>query len=90
MIATRPAVVETRLTVGHWEGDLINGANGTGNLATAVERCTRFTLVERTDSKEAEEVKQTICDLFEPLPKILGRVSLSTTARSLPATKRLR
>jgi len=69
MIATRPAEVETRLTVGHWEGDLINGANGTGNLATAVERCTRFTLVERTDSKEAEEVKQTICALFEPLPQ---------------------
>ena len=68
-IDTRPAEVETRLTIGHWEGDLINGANGTGNLATAVERCTRFTLVERTDSKEAEEVTETICAMFEPLPQ---------------------
>jgi IS30 family transposase len=68
MIGTRPAEVETRLTVGHWEGDLINGAHGTGNLATLVERNTRFTLVGRTDSKEAEEVTQEICDLFEPLP----------------------
>ena len=58
MIATRPAEVETRLTVGHWEGDLINGAHGTGNLATLVERTTRFSLVGRTDSKEAEEVTQ--------------------------------
>lgn len=68
MIATRPPEVETRQTVGHWEGDLINGAHGTGNLATLVERSTRFTLVGRTDSKEAEEVTHTICALFEALP----------------------
>ena len=69
MIDTRPAEVETRQTVGHWEGDLINGANGTGNLATLVERNTRFALVGRTDSKEAEEVTREICALFEPLPQ---------------------
>jgi transposase, IS30 family len=67
-IDTRPAEVETRLTVGHWEGDLINGANGTGNLTTLVERCSRFTLLGRTDSKEAEEVSRKICALFKTLP----------------------
>lgn len=71
MIGTRPAEVETRLTVGHWEGDLINGAPGTGNLATLVERCTRFTLVGRTASREAEEVTREICALFDPLPQQL-------------------
>ncbi len=67
-IDTRPAEVETRQTVGHWEGDLINGANGTGNLATLVERRSRCTLVGRTDSKEAEEVTRKICALFKTLP----------------------
>jgi IS30 family transposase len=67
-IDTRPAEVETRQTVGHWEGDLINGANGTGNLATLVERSSRFTLVGRTDSKEADEVTRKICALFKTLP----------------------
>jgi IS30 family transposase len=38
--------VETRRTVGHWEGDLINGAHETGNLITRVERNTRFTLAD--------------------------------------------
>ena len=76
MIGTRPAEVETRLSVGHWEGDLINGAHGTGNLATLVERTTRFGLFGRTDSKEAEEVTQEICDLFEPLPQ-KSRLSLT-------------
>jgi len=67
-IDTRPAEVETRQTIGHWEGDLINGANGTGNLATLVERSSRFTLVGRTDSKEADEVTLKICALFKTLP----------------------
>ena len=76
MIATRSAEVDTRQTVGHWEGDLINGAHATGNLATLVERCTRFTLVGRTNSKEAQEVTRVICALFKPLPK-KSRLSLT-------------
>lgn len=76
MIDTRPVEVETRQTVGHWEGDLINGAHGTGNLATLVERNTRFALVGRTDSKEAQEVTREICTLFGPLPH-KSRLSLT-------------
>ena len=67
-IDTRPAEVETRQTVGHWEGDLINGATTTGNRVTLVERNTRFMLIGRTDSKEADEVTSTIGTLFAPLP----------------------
>jgi IS30 family transposase len=69
MIDTRPAEVETRASVGHWEGDLINGAHETGNLVTLVERNTRFSLIGRTDSKEAEEVTGAVCALFAPLPQ---------------------
>ena len=69
MIDTRPVEVETRQAVGHWEGDLINGAHETGNLVTLVERNTRFTLIGRTDSKEADEVTRVICALFETLPQ---------------------
>jgi transposase, IS30 family len=68
MIDTRPVEVATRQTVGHWEGDLINGAHDTGNLVTLVERNTRFLLVGRTDSKEAEEVTREIQALFARLP----------------------
>ena len=76
MIATRPVEVETRKTVGHWEGDLINGVRTTGNLVTLAERSTRFTLVGRTDSKDAEEVMREICCLFKTLPQ---RARLSLT-----------
>ena len=69
LIDTRPAEVETRARVGHWEGDLLNGAHATGNLVTLVERKTRFTLIGRTASKEAEEVTGAICALFAALPQ---------------------
>jgi IS30 family transposase len=69
MIGTRPAEVETRQTIGHWEGDLINGARATGNLATLAERQTRFTLVGRTWSKETEEVTRELCALLKTLPR---------------------
>lgn len=69
MIDTRPAEVETRAVVGHWEGDLINGAAKTGNLVTAVERNTRFTLLGRTDTKEAGEVTPVLCAMFLQMPE---------------------
>ena len=75
-IDTRPAEVETRQTIGHWEGDLINGAPRTGNLVTLVERSTRFTLVGRTERKDAPEVARAILKLFSRLP---SRARLSLT-----------
>ena len=55
-IDERPANVENRARVGNWDGDLINGLHGTGNLVTAVERMTRFTLVGYAATKETDVV----------------------------------
>ena len=76
MIDTRPPEVETRSTVGHWEGDLIQGASKSGYLVTLVERRTRFTLVDRTMSKEAREVTRTICRMFNTISET-SRLSLT-------------
>lgn len=76
LIDTRPAEIETRESVGHWEGDLINGANKTGNLVTLVERNTRFALVDRTETKKAKEVTRSICRLFAKMPQS-SRLSLT-------------
>lgn len=75
-IADRPKEVETRTTLGHWEGDLINGAHGTGNLVTIVERRSRFTLVGKTETKQASEVLHEMRTLISGIPKSL-RCSLT-------------
>jgi IS30 family transposase len=76
MIDTRPPEVATRATVGHWEGDLIQGADKSGHLVTLVERRTRLTLVDRTISKDAREVASTICRMLGKMPEA-SRLSLT-------------
>ena len=76
MIDTRPPEIETRATVGHWEGDLICGLGKTGHLVTLVERNTRFTLIARTATKGVREVTRTICRLFGKMPSA-SRLSLT-------------
>ena len=44
-IHTRPAVVESRKQIGHWEGDLLLGAGRQDAIATLVERKTRHTIL---------------------------------------------
>lgn len=63
-IETRPPEVNLRTSVGHWEGDLVVGANATGYLVTLVERVTRFTLVGWSRTKEAGEVAAVIIGLL--------------------------
>ena len=57
-ISERPAEARERKRAGHWEGDLINGDGGGGHLASMIERCTRYTLLARVDSKDAAQVRE--------------------------------
>jgi IS30 family transposase len=57
-IANRPEVVEERLRLGDFEGDTVLGPPGTGGLATLVDRRSRFTIMLKIQSKNADHVQE--------------------------------
>jgi transposase, IS30 family len=74
MIDERPAEAEDRAVPGHWEGDLILGADGTSAIGTLVERSTRFVmLLHLPNDHRAETVRDAIVDTITTLPTALRR-----------------
>jgi len=55
-IANRPQVIEQRRRLGDFEGDTVLGPPGTGGLATVVDRKSRYTIVQKVSSKDADHV----------------------------------
>jgi len=68
-IRNRPACIERRLRLGDFEGDTVLGPAGTGGIVTLVCRRSRFTIITKIQSKDADHVhariKQRLKELAE-------------------------
>ncbi len=74
MIAERPAEADDRAVPGHWEGDLIMGANNNSAIGTLVERTTRFVmLLHLPGDHGAEAVRDAMTAKIATLPEALRR-----------------
>ena len=71
-IRERPAEVEDRAVPGHWEGDLLSGANNT-HIVTLVERHTRFVMLLKVPSKDTATVVAALGKHVRKLPQELRR-----------------
>ena len=73
-ISERPPEVADRAVPGHWEGDLIVGAESKSAIGTLVERTTRFVmLLHLPDDHGALAVQNAIVDKMTQLPEHLRR-----------------
>lgn len=66
-ISERPASVDDRAVPGHWEGDLIMGSNNS-QIATLVERHTRYVMMAKVNGKDTETVINALIKHAHKLP----------------------
>ena len=71
-IHERPPEVEDRAVPGHWEGDLLMGGNSS-QIATLVERHSRFVMLIKIDKKDTATVTKAIARKIRQLPAELRR-----------------
>ncbi|MEY8800949.1 IS30 family transposase [Leisingera sp. XS_AS12] len=66
-----PEHVKSRETFGEWEGDLMifERAQGNANVATLVERKTRFAVLFRNQDRSTTHLMNRLMDVMEPLPQ---------------------
>ena len=69
-ISERPATAEDRAVPGHWEGDLLCG-NRSSQIATIVERQTRYLMLVKVASKDAETFANALVKNARKLPQEL-------------------
>ena len=66
-ISERPATAEDRAVPGHWEGDLLFGSNNS-QIATLVERQSRYVMLAKVASKDTETVVNALIKHAQKLP----------------------
>jgi len=69
-ISERPASVEDRAVPGHWEGDLLCGTRNS-QIATLVERHSRYVMLVKLDGKDSETVIKALVKQAHKLPQEL-------------------
>ncbi|HBO3166665.1 TPA: IS30 family transposase [Pseudomonas aeruginosa] len=86
-ISERPACVEDRAVPGHWEGDLLCGSKNS-QIATLVERHSRYVMLVKVDGKDTETVVNALIENARRLPQELYQSLTWDRGKEMAAHKR--
>ncbi len=67
-IHDRPKSVENRKQIGHWESDTVRGGKWSGNIATHVERKSKYAVLRIVSDKSAKAFTDATIAAFRRLP----------------------
>lgn len=68
LITARPEIAAKRTQVGHFEGDLIVGAQNRSALITMFDRTSRYLFLAKVHSKKADDVTRVLIKLLKTIP----------------------
>lgn len=68
-IGQRPADVEKRLAIGHWESDIVVSRQSKATLAVSVERKSRLTKIRKTQRRTSEKFSHAVIDSLSDVPE---------------------
>lgn len=88
-IDERPSSVNQRKRFGDWEGDTLEGAKGTGGLATHVERKSRYLLAVKLPDKKASTMTKQSIKAFRKVPRKLRHTLTVDNGREFTNFKEL-
>jgi len=86
-ISERPASVADRAVPGHWEGDLLFGSRNS-QIATLVERQTRYVMLVKVPGKDTETVVNALVKNARKLPQELYKSLTWDRGKEMAAHKR--
>jgi IS30 family transposase len=88
-IHDRPAGVEGRCRFGHWESDGVEGQQGSGGIATHVERKSRLLVAARLDDKKADTFSEATITAFTTIPKAWCKTFTVDNGKEFAAFKKI-
>ncbi len=88
-ISKRPQAVDQRARFGDWEADTLEGAKGSGAIATHVERKSRYLVAAKLSDKAANTMTIASAGAFDPIPKQMRKTLTVDNGKEFALFKQL-
>lgn len=88
-IDLRPEHIQERKEAGHWEGDLMVGANHKSVIGTIVERKFRYTLIVKLEGKKANHVSKKFSKTLNNMDPIFKKTMTYDNGIEMAAHKKI-